>query len=229
LILNESVSAHVQFEMEYRLKRHDGQYRWINDRGVPFFDENGLFVGYIGSCIDVTEKIEGELLKEQAQKDLLCQIYNRNYLDMISLYHFEKALTSFGKLAFIMIDIDNFKNVNDCYGHPSGDRVLRKVASIIKAAVRDNDICGRYGGEEFVVVAIDSDLDCALEIAERIRQSVFEGPIYINEDETEAIQITVSCGISVIREVDTLGEMLGRMDQSLYLAKHAGKNCVRYI
>ena len=65
------------FEMDYRLKRYDGQYRWINDRGVPFYDKNKVFIGFIGSCMDVTEKVEGQLLKEMAQNDALCQTYNR--------------------------------------------------------------------------------------------------------------------------------------------------------
>ena len=74
----DSFNNRREFEMEYRLRRHDGEYRWINDRGVPYRDETNEFAGYIGSCIDVTEKIEGQKLKDQAERDGLCNIYNRH-------------------------------------------------------------------------------------------------------------------------------------------------------
>jgi len=227
-IYQSAFEKRESFEMEYRLKRFDGEYRWINDRGVPIND-NHRFLGYIGSCMDVTDKKEGELLRNQAEKDMLCEVYNRNYLNMITQYQFNEALLTNGELAFIVADIDNFKLVNDRDGHVAGDKVLREVAAIIRSSVRENDICGRYGGEEFVVVAKDADLNKALQIAERIRKSVAESTIYIDAERKLSIPITVSCGLSCIDGNKTVEEMIERMDRGLYLAKHSGRNCVKYV
>ena len=87
----ENFAKREAFEMEYRLARFDGQPRWINDRGVPFYDENGVFAGYIGSCIDVTENIEGRKLTEMAHIDTLTGLYNRNYLEYRLDYEFQKV------------------------------------------------------------------------------------------------------------------------------------------
>ncbi|MBP1760848.1 MAG: hypothetical protein H6Q64_390 [Firmicutes bacterium] len=225
----DSFAKRVSFEMDYRLKRSDGIYRWINDRGVPIFDDNENFAGYIGSCMDVTEKKEGEILKDQAYIDSLCKIYNRNFLETNIRFHFEKALRNGCNLSFIMADIDDFKQVNDQFGHLAGDKVLVQVASILKESVRDIDICGRYGGEEFVVIAVNSDLDQAFQIAERIRKSIASSTIYVDTENTMAIPITVSCGVSSIQGCNSLEEMINRMDQGLYLAKRSSKNCVKYV
>lgn len=86
----ESFQKRAAFEMEYRLVRHDGQMRWINDRGVPFYEEDGTFAGYIGSCVDVTEKIEGRNLTDMAHYDQLTGVYNRNILNICWIMNFTK-------------------------------------------------------------------------------------------------------------------------------------------
>jgi PAS domain S-box-containing protein len=92
-----SFKKQQKFEMDYRLKRYDGQYRWINDRGIPFFDKEGNFTGFIGSCMDITEKIEGQRLKEMAQNDSLCNTYNRQYSYQLLSDLFDQD----GKAAFL--------------------------------------------------------------------------------------------------------------------------------
>lgn len=224
----DSFAKRESFEMEYRLRRFDGNYRWINDRGVPIYDE-GVFIGYIGSCIDVTEKIEGQLFKEQAQKDGLCNIYNRYYLDRILEYHIERNSEKRSCLAVIMLDIDNFKLVNDQYGHNIGDIVLQQVAAVITDSIRENDICGRYGGEEFVVVLNDTSRSHALEVAERIRIKIAEKTIAVNTPEYVSISVTISGGISFFRTKDTIMDLYQRADRGLYLAKRSGKNCIKIV
>jgi len=225
----DSFAKREPFEMEYRLRRFDGQYRWINDRGVPLYDNVDTFIGYIGSCMDVTDKIEGQLLKEQAQKDGLCQIYNRYYFEKLLISEIENARQQDSYLAVIMLDIDDFKHVNDRYGHPIGDIVLRQVASTIKESIRDIDVCGRYGGEEFIVFIVHTSLNKALEVADRIRQAIAEKIIPIDLVNIHSISVTVSCGVSYLLRTDSKEELIQRADKGLYMAKHSGKNCVKTV
>ena len=97
-------------------------------------------------------------------------------------------------VSVIMLDIDHFKNINDNYGHPSGDMVLRHVSDILKDSVRKSDFLGRYGGEEFVIILPETGPDDALQVAEKIRQKVESSPIKINTEET--LNITLSAGVS---------------------------------
>jgi len=225
----ESFAKRELFEMEYRLRRFDGKYCWINDRGVPAYDDEGIFIGYIGSCIDVTEKVEGQLLKEQAQIDGLCHIYNRYYLDKLLEHHIETARQQNSCLAVIMLDIDNFKLVNDRYGHAVGDIVLQQVAATILENIRDDDICGRYGGEEFLVVLNNTSRSLASEVANRIRSRIAEKRININIAENFLVSVTVSGGVSYLQEGDSTKDLNRRADQGLYLAKRSGKNCIKTV
>ena len=226
----DAFAKRESFEMEYRLRRFDGEYRWINDRGVPVYDPAGEFVGYIGSCMDVTEKVEGGLLREQAQMDGLCQVLNRQYFGQLLQYELQAAQEKGDSLAVIMLDIDNFKQVNDRYGHLAGDQVLRRIAETIKASIRDNDICGRYGGEEFIVAVVHADQNEALCMAERIRGEIAALVICLDMAGGLTVSVTVSCGVGCLQQGrDSMEDIIQRADQGLYLAKHAGKNCVKMM
>ncbi len=225
----ESFAKRAPFEMEYRLRRFDGNYRWINDRGVPVYDDEGVFTGYIGSCMDVTEKVEGQLLKEQAQKDGLCHIYNRYYLDKLLEHHSETVRQQRSCLAVIMLDIDNFKLVNDRYGHAVGDIVLQQVASTILESISKTDICGRYGGEEFLVVLNNTSRSQAIEVANRIRGRIADKTINSNVAGSNSVSVTVSGGVSYFQRNDSVKDFIQRADQGLYLAKRSGKNCIKTV
>lgn len=225
----ESFGKQKRFEMEYRLLRYDGEYRWINDRGVPLYDGQGSFIGYIGSCIDVTERKEGERLKEQAQKDSLCKIYNRNYLEAYLQHATAKVERNGTKLAVIMLDVDDFKRVNDRYGHVGGDKVLARVAAIIANHVRYGDVCGRYGGEEFIVIMENAALEQAREVAERIRQAIATECFAACLEQPESVRVTVSGGISCMEGETAVVELIKSADQGLYLAKSKGKNCIEAV
>lgn len=133
--------------MEYRLKRSDGVYRWINDRGVPYYLNDHEFAGYIGSCMDVTDKVEGQKMRDLAQRDGLTRIYSRQYFEQLANIEFSKAKRFQSDLCIAMIDIDKFKCINDTYGHHAGDLVLKTVAQTINDNIRTFDLFGRYGGK----------------------------------------------------------------------------------
>ena len=136
----------------------------------------------------------------------------------------DQALEDQTPLSAMMIDIDHFKSVNDNYGHAVGDEVIKLVARILHEQTREQDLVGRYGGEEFVVAMPDADLDAAEQIAERIRQTILQ------ESQTDACpveRLTASLGVSLLSEqIDTPDALIDLADQALYQAKTGGRNRV---
>ena len=127
-------------------------------------------------------------------------------------------------LCLVMIDLDHFKKINDTYGHVVGDFVLRHVAGRIKAAVRDFDMVGRFGGEEFVIIMTDTTLHVAQTIAERVRQVVMDTPLHLKE---LSIEITISLGVAMLLEGERKEALLERADAAMYEAKKEGRNRVK--
>ncbi|MEO7320851.1 MAG: GGDEF domain-containing protein [Nitrosospira sp.] len=126
-------------------------------------------------------------------------------------------------LCVIMTDLDFFKDINDTYGHVVGDFVLRHVASRLQAAVRDFDIVGRFGGEEFVIIMTNANLELAKVIAERIRKGVMDTPLHLKE---LTIRVTISLGVAMLRQGERKEALLERADTAMYEAKRAGRNRV---
>lgn len=215
----EAFNQQKAFEMEYRLTRFDGKWRWINDRGVPFFDELGNFMGYIGSCMDVTEKVEGKKLTEMAHKDKLTGLYNRNYLDYLLVYEFRKAKEEQANSIMIMMDVDKFKFFNDHYGHGFGDKVLNQVAQKILKYIPETDIAGRYGGDEFLIILHRTTIDKAQFISKEILNSLHKISI-----EDTLVKITLSIGIVKQSNEQEVSEVIEKADKAMYHAKQTGGN-----
>jgi diguanylate cyclase (GGDEF)-like protein/PAS domain S-box-containing protein len=215
----ESFHKHELFEMEYRLARYDKEWRWINDRGVPFFDARGDLVGYIGGCMDVTEKVEGKKLTEMAHMDKLTGLNNRNYLEYLLDAEFHKARQEETTFILMMMDIDKFKFYNDYYGHNFGDKVLNQVALKISAGIREADIAGRYGGDEFVAILSGTTIDETQAIARKILNSLHHLNI-------ENVSAKISLSIGIVKKTDekTVIEVLEKADKAMYHAKKDGGN-----
>jgi two-component system cell cycle response regulator len=167
-----------------------------------------------------------QLSLEMAITDQLTGLHNRRYMSR----HLETLIVGAGNtgkpLAFLILDIDHFKSVNDTYGHAVGDEVLREFAKRIAANVRGIDLACRYGGEEFVVVMPDTDMAFASAVAERLRRSVETTPFAISRD-PQKLNITISIGIAGSeRSGDTAEALLHRADEALYRAKRGGRNRV---
>src|SRR6201985_238742 len=167
-----------------------------------------------------------QLSLEMAITDQLTGLHNRRYMSR----HLDNLVTGAQKsgkpLAFLIMDIDHFKSVNDTNGHDIGDEVLREFATRICANVRGIDLACRFGGEEFVVAMPDTDMAFAYNIAERLRQSIETTPVRISRD-PGALKITISIGIAKAEgEGDTADQLLHRADQALYRAKRTGRNKV---
>ena len=167
-----------------------------------------------------------QLSLEMAITDQLTGLYNRRYMAS-HLDNLMSSAAAAGKpLAFVIMDIDYFKAVNDNYGHDVGDEVLREFAHRIGANIRGIDLACRYGGEEFVVVMPETDAAFAFTVAERLRKSVETTPIEISRA-PHSLTITISIGIAALEgEGDTAEALLRRADQALYSAKRNGRNRV---
>jgi diguanylate cyclase (GGDEF)-like protein/PAS domain S-box-containing protein len=206
------------FEMEYRLKRHDGLYRWINDRGVPVYHD-GEFHGYIGSCMDVSEKIEGMRLTEMAHYDKLTGVYNRNYLEILIDYEYKRFERDKGSTVYLMMDIDNFKYFNDQYGHDFGDQVLSCVAGAIAQKLRHSDYIGRFGGDEFLAILPQSTVTDAMQVAQRILDEIATLNI---ENSYETIGLSI--GIAAQQASVDPRMVLKSADEAMFRAKKSGGN-----
>jgi len=209
----ENFNQKTPFEMEYRLLRHDGEWRWINDIGVPAVDENGEFTGFIGSCLDVTERVEGYTLKEMAQKDGLTGTFSRQYLMGLFKHEFESAKRTGSTLSVAMMDIDKFKLINDKYGHLGGDSALKMFTAVVKDTIRQDDLFGRYGGDEFVIVFPNATLKIAKKIVGRIASSL--KTVVLNLDDNE-IEISMSAGICELTDENNPEEMISKADKLMY-------------
>lgn len=204
------------FEMEYRLQRFDGEWRWLNDRGAPFNDSQGEFAGYIGSCIDVTDRVEGHIYKEISQKDSLTGALSRQYF-MNQLQHsFEIAKAQGSDLTVAMMDIDKFKHINDTYGHLMGDSALKVFASAVKDKIRESDLFGRYGGDEFVIAFRNTAVGVASKIIDRINESLDR---VVLKTDTGDIILAMSVGLCGLSDETSSDEMIHKADQMMYAEK----------
>ena len=212
----DNFAAHTDFEMEYRLKRHDGVYRWILDQGAAVFLENNEFTGYIGSCIDINDRVEGQLMKELAQKDGLTGVFNRQYFERLGTTEFLRAKRFNTFLTLVMIDIDDFKNINDTYGHIAGDFVLKEVALFLSKQIRDFDVLARFGGDEFVILMPNTQQDDAQYLVDRLDRTLRDMKILF---EKEIISLSASFGITQLNEEEKFEKVLVAADKRLYEKK----------
>jgi two-component system, cell cycle response regulator len=164
-------------------------------------------------------------LKILASKDPLTGLYNRQFLSELLEKEWLRAQRNSAPLSLIMADIDNFKRVNDNYGHQAGDLVLKKISEILSKYLRRNDYLARYGGEEFIFVLPETDLKNACLAAERLAIAVRKQ--IINFNKCDKLALTLSCGVSTSfpeKKIDNIDSLIQRADIALYEAKHSGKD-----
>lgn len=168
-----------------------------------------------------TIKHENIHLSKLATIDKLTQLYNRHYIDKILLNEFSSKNIS-NYFSIILIDIDDFKKINDKYGHVIGDVILKDFAKLIKESIRNEDILGRWGGEEFIIVSQNTNIETSILIAHKLKR-IIENTKFSND-----IFITSSFGVSEYENNDTITSLIKRADIKLYLSKTNGKNLVSF-
>ncbi len=192
-------------------------------------DKRGAEIGKTLSISDISAQIE--LLKKMewlATTDELTEINNRRAFFQQATMEMERARRYERPISFILLDLDHFKRVNDSYGHVAGDEVLRETARRIRYSIRDTDIAGRYGGEEFAVCMPETRQETAMDLAERLRKTISDTAI---RHEGKDISITASFGIIGMDKIDdeSLESLFSKADKALYLAKEKGRNlCIPF-
>ncbi|MBE0595905.1 MAG: GGDEF domain-containing protein [Desulfuromonadales bacterium] len=164
---------------------------------------------------------EAARLHHKAHVDELTGVSNYSRLMDILDHQIEVAKRKQKPLCVMMSDLDHFKKINDVYGHLAGDEVLRHVAERIQAAVRDFDVVGRFGGEEFVIILVNTDRQLALTIGERIRHEIAATPIHTKG---QNIPITISIGLAMLKADEDRDSVIARADRAMYEAKRTGRN-----
>lgn len=211
-------------DREYRIIAADGQVRWLSDKCfINRQAEPGQPVIIVGIAEDITEKKQMEAeLQRLASTDVLTQSSNRRHFFECANHEFEQARLNGAPMAFLLLDIDDFKVVNDTYGHQEGDKVLQRIAESGRAALRRGDLFGRIGGEEFAAVFPGCAPDMAMQVAERLQREI-QRLSFSHDDQT--FGITVSQGLSsLVPEDESVDSLFARADAAMYQAKRQGKN-----
>jgi len=157
-------------------------------------------------------------IASSAINDSLTDVFNKGYFDEYLEYEIARAVRKQTSFSLVMFDIDHFKRVNDTYGHRRGDYALKTLAEVVRKCKRSSDVLARIGGEEFIILLPDTDLTCAVKLAERVRKSV---EAYHFE---EIGKMTVSLGVTEFLHTDNKDSILKRVDSAMYLAKGNGRN-----
>jgi diguanylate cyclase (GGDEF)-like protein/PAS domain S-box-containing protein len=230
---NERILGEVQaaldkdesFSLEYGLTRQDGSRIWVWERGRGVEEEDGTVV-LEGIVLDISDRktLENEL-EEMATRDPLTGLFNRREMSRVLEEELERARRYQRPMAVLWVDFDHFKDINDTFGHAAGDSVLRSISRLLLGSVRSVDSIGRFGGEEFVIVLPEMDLEEAQETAERLRRKVAEEPQPLGNDQT--VPLTISVGVAVYPDHgQTASTLCAAADKAMYLAKERGRNCV---
>jgi diguanylate cyclase (GGDEF)-like protein len=206
----------------------DGEERFFEINTVPLGDSYYGNTRMLKSIRDVTEeKRIQDKLKIMATTDSLSGLCNRTEFMNLAQKEFVWANRQKEGLAFLMMDLDHFKSINDTFGHAAGDEVIREIGKTMKTYFRKSDIVGRIGGEEFAVVLKNASLKEAMEVAENFRETVANKKVAYGDQE---ITFTISIGVAAISEdtaeISNINDIFKRADDALYKAKAMGRNCV---
>jgi diguanylate cyclase (GGDEF)-like protein/PAS domain S-box-containing protein len=208
------------YRAEMRIQAKDGSWVWIGSYGaVVERDVNNEVTRFLGMTFNIDQRrITEEAIKEMAYRDSLTELSNRRVLYEKGGTEIEVAKRRKQPLSMVMMDIDNFKALNDTYGHLEGDNILKIVSNKLIECMRQIDLKIRFGGDELLAVLLNTDKKAAYETAERFRNVIesleFDLPY----------KITLSIGVVELQAEDTLETLLERVDKALYLAKSQGRN-----
>ncbi len=207
--------------------RHKLGYRVpVTVHTQPIFDRDGKVVAALEVFRDASPKNSERRIAELeklAFVDWLTHIPNRRYLEMRFPQLLAEQHAMSGKMGLLMLDLDDFKNVNDGYGHQSGDTVLASVAKTLTGALRDSDIAGRWGGDEFLALLPDASKDGLHNLAERCRVLIAQTQV---ECGGQRVTVTASVGAAYVSPDDTMETALARVDLLLYQSKKSGRDRV---
>ncbi|MCH2056199.1 MAG: diguanylate cyclase [Thalassotalea sp.] len=216
----------------YRPITGTADHMYQNSTFIPLMAVNGEVSHLCLIIYDVTDNATHKLELEKANKELallsqtdgLTKLFNRMHWERCLRAEFKRWTRSKNPSCLVMIDIDHFKKINDEYGHVVGDETIRHISALIREQVRETDVSGRYGGEEFAILLSDTTLDNAHVFAERLRQTVEASVVKYNDID---LKYTISAGVSEINEaISTYEAWIECADSALYRSKEGGRNRV---
>ena len=224
--LRHAVDGEVR-RLEYRARHSDGHWVWLAARDTPFErGKDGLVCHIVGIAQDVTaRRAAQERLTWQANYDALTGLANRHYFWGRLQTVLRRAAIEHSVVSLCLLDVDNFKEINDKYGHAAGDEVLEAVGTILRTELRSTDLSGRLGGDEFTFVLPDTNAHDAARLAERILDRLRTQAFGVGA-ETEPFLVTATFGIAQSRLDTDARELMESADRALYRAKSAGRNRV---
>ena len=214
----------------YRPITSNAEFMYQNVTFLPLTDIVGKVTQVCMIIYDVTDMALNKKAFQEAnsklellsQTDYLTQLYNQGYWRKCCYHEFKRQARTQQSSALIILDIDHFKKINDSYGHPFGDEVIRGVATCLRDNMRETDIAGRYGGEEFALILIDTDFQSARFVAERIRLAIEASEFHY---QGKQVKVTVSLGVAHITDnIVDYKAWIETADRGLYIAKKAGRN-----
>ena len=237
VLKNRSFTIWEQQPYIFRFKNYrpitgKADYMYQNATFIPLTNVRGevehiCIIIYDVTDIAVNKKELEELnkkLEQVSQTDSLTQLANRGHWEHLLHQEFLRTKRSEGCCSLLIFDIDHFKKVNDDFGHSAGDEALRHIASLLKTALRETDIAGRYGGEEFVVTLLDTDKQGAIVFAERLRQLIETSPAKYNGHTVHmAISVGIACFDNAFKDHE---RWIEAADKALYHSKETGRNKV---
>ena len=218
--LRQALVRGEAFRATFVNRRRDGTIYHAEQSISPIFDEAGRVSHYVSVSKDISERVSLEnALRRAADLDPLTGLHNRGCGERRLAIRC-RQLGSDGQGALILCDIDHFKRVNDQFGHPAGDQVIRQVAAILRQQTRAEDGVFRWGGEEFLILLEAATAAQAVELAERIRQRV------LTHRDAVAGVVSLSLGVAPAVAGQTPAQWVARADAALYAAKRLGRNRV---
>jgi two-component system, cell cycle response regulator len=214
--------------MEYKIQVLTGDERWFEGRTALMEKDQTGGSKVIFIATEISDRVQlYQQVQQLANMDPLINCYNRRHFMNLAETELQRSLRYKRPLSLIMLDIDHFKGFNDQYGHQLGDELLCSLVSQCQKALRNVDILGRYGGEEFVILMPETGVPGALRAAERLREKIENLKISTAQGN---LSVTVSMGASSLEtesQQETLDRLIKRADTALYAAKDAGRNCVK--
>lgn len=217
------------YDIDYRFRHHSGEYRWLRVMALPIRDDDGKVIRWFGTSTDVhdayllaeqREKLADELVKIATVDHLTQVLTRRAFIDRASAFLDAGAAA---EVSMLMLDIDHFKSINDTYGHAGGDCVLVYAAKRVQACLKQHDLIGRLGGEEFAVLLPGCAVEQAHQVAHRILHLMQRDPFKLEDG--QQVSVTVSIGMTTgAAGANSLDELLMIADQALYGAKNGGRN-----
>ncbi|MGE5173449.1 MAG: diguanylate cyclase [Betaproteobacteria bacterium] len=235
-VVDKSFHSKDPCAMEKQITLRDGSSMWVEIYTYPILDEEGNVTHVIEYTRNITErkKSEGEKwrlierLEYLSRTDSLTGLTNRRALTDSLTYEVDRAKRYNSELSLILCDIDNFKAINDSYGHDAGDRALQAVSATLKTLLRKADIAGRYGGDEFMLILPETSIEGAQSLADKLLTVVRDADLLFHDG--KPIRLSLSIGVAGLKAGDeNIDSLIKRVDDAMYISKQHGRNRVSSI